>query len=77
MPDTESIYYLSLLFKLMDNAGLKLCQATLGSCSGRHERFGCLPQVKQTGYPSCPDSCYDYLFVKESLFESSVEVKDT
>jgi hypothetical protein len=77
MPDTESLYYLGLLFKLMDDAGLKSYQATLGSCSGRHERYGCLPQLKEIGYPSCPNSCHDYLFVKESLFELSLEEKDT
>lgn len=65
--DKETFYYLGLLYKLMDEAGLKLRQFSIDHCSPTDESVGCMPEFMAVGYPACPAVCHNYLFAKKNL----------
>lgn len=65
--DKETIYYLGLLYKLLDEAGLKLHHFFIDHCSPTDESVGCMPEFMTVGYPACPAVCHNYLFAKKNL----------
>lgn len=67
MENTETLYYFALLLKLLHDAGLKLQHAVRGSCHPKHERAGCIEELKAINYPCCPKSCQDYLFARDTV----------
>lgn len=48
---TEHLYYFGLMFALLEEAGLKLAWSSIFGCSKRHEVTGCLPELRETGFP--------------------------
>ena len=69
--DTETFYYLALLFKLLHEAGLEFMGASMMSCGWHVERYGSVQEMIDIGYPNAGAkrlyrrrSCHEYLFAR-------------
>eukprot|EP00977_Amphora_coffeiformis_P016741 scaffold5278_cov128-Amphora_coffeaeformis.AAC.7 len=63
--NNESLYYFALIFKMLQDAGLKLQTSLIASCSKYHEAAGCMDELKSISYPcGIKRSCHDYLFAR-------------
>jgi len=62
---TETLYYYGMLFKLLKDAGFRLHETYIGSCSPDHEKTGCMKELQDMNY-ICGKyrSCHNYLFAK-------------
>lgn len=70
--DTESFYYMALLFKILEEAGLKVMGTSIGGCGWDVEEHESIPQLIELGYPNAGQklvrsrrSCHEYLFARE------------
>jgi len=64
--DAEQLYYLGMLLKLLDDAGLKLQYSKAVGCALADEEKGCMEELIELGFP-CGNfqSCHNYLFAKD------------
>lgn len=69
--DTESLYYMALLYKLLDEAGLEVMGTSIGGCGWEVEKYESMQELKDMGYPNSGSkrlygrrSCHEYLFAR-------------
>jgi hypothetical protein len=69
--DTESFYYLALLYKLLHEAGLEVMGTSIGGCGWQNEEYGSMQELIDIGYPNAGAkrlhgrrSCHEYLFAR-------------
>jgi hypothetical protein len=69
--DTESLYYMALLHKLLHDAGLEVMGTSIGGCGWNHEEYESMQELVDMGYPNADSkrvrgrrSCHEYLFAR-------------
>ena len=69
--DTESFYYMALLYKLLHEAGLEVMGTSIGGCGWQVEEYGSMKELIDMGYPNAGAkrlhgrrSCHEYLFAR-------------
>jgi hypothetical protein len=69
--DTESFYYMALMYKLLDEAGLKVMGTSIGGCGWEVEAHPSMQELRDIGYPNAGAkrvfgrrSCHEYLFAR-------------